>query len=186
MSKTLKNAAMVMGMALGAVACGGTAEVDTDVTTVSALDAERYAGKWFEIASYPQEFQDGCSCVAANYRVTPVGIEVRNQCRLGGVNGRPLTVLGRAYRPDESQPGRLKVEFPFLSREPGDYWVFELADDYSHAVVTDPYRSTLWILARGRTMDAATLDGIRGRLRAGGFDLDRLKLSEQEGCPEDR
>ena len=41
--------------------------------TVPNVDLNKYAGKWFEIASYPQHFQKGCHCTTAEYTVREKG-----------------------------------------------------------------------------------------------------------------
>lgn len=41
--------------------------------TVPYVDLNKYAGKWFEIASFPQRFQKGCNCTTAEYTVTDKG-----------------------------------------------------------------------------------------------------------------
>ncbi|MEP6795865.1 MAG: lipocalin family protein, partial [Saprospiraceae bacterium] len=33
--------------------------------TVPSVDLNKYAGKWYEIASFPQVFQKGCQCTTA-------------------------------------------------------------------------------------------------------------------------
>jgi apolipoprotein D and lipocalin family protein len=158
---------------------------DSEVSTVQSLDVQRYAGRWYEIATFPLEFQSNCACVTANYTVSPLGIGVRNVCRQNGPDGLLVDIRGLAYAPDGNQPGKLKVRFP-VPGEAGDYWVFEVADDYSHAVVTDPNRSSLWILSRDRVMPTSTMDGIKARLEAAGFQLSALRMTQQQGCPEDR
>lgn len=172
-------------LAFVSVGCGGNIP-ESDVPTVSSLDVERYGGRWYEVATFPQKFQSNCACVAANYTPSPLGVGVRNICRQNGPDGMLVDIRGRAYQPDANQPGKLKVQFPVPSGGDADYWVFEVADDYTHAVVTDPNRSTLWILSRSRVMSDATMAGIRTRLEAAGFDLSALRMTQQEGCPQDR
>ncbi len=50
--------------------------------TVSKVDLSRYTGTWFEIASYPQRFQKGCTGTTATYTLRDDGeIGVVNRCR---------------------------------------------------------------------------------------------------------
>lgn len=180
MLRTVACSAFVLAFG---TACGGSIP-DSDVPTVAELDVQRYAGKWYEIATFPQSFQSNCSCVTANYTATPFGVGVRNVCRQNGIDGPVFDIRGRAYMPDANQPGKLKVQFPVPGGGDADYWVFEVAEDYSHAVVTDPYRKTLWILARNRTLDGDVFNGIVQRLQAARFDTTPLRMSEQEGCAD--
>nr|HQU40957.1 lipocalin family protein [Chitinophagales bacterium] len=61
----------------------------------------------------------------------------------------------------------------------GSYWIIDLADDYSYAVVSHPGKKYLWILSRTPQMDPATYDGILERVRAQGLDTDKLKVTLQ-------
>ena len=41
--------------------------------TVPFVDINKYSGKWYEIASYPQRFQKGCHCTTAEYTLSDKG-----------------------------------------------------------------------------------------------------------------
>jgi apolipoprotein D and lipocalin family protein len=62
----------------------------------------------------------------------------------------------------------------------GDYWIIGLAPDYSWAVVGDPAREYLWILARGPRLDAESMAAARTAAQANGFDVGRLVQTPQE------
>ena len=38
--------------------------------TVSKVDIQKYAGKWYEIAKFPNSFQKNCFCSTAEYSLT--------------------------------------------------------------------------------------------------------------------
>jgi apolipoprotein D and lipocalin family protein len=53
--------------------------------TVPSVDLNQYAGKWYEIASFPQRFQKGCQCTTAEYSLSPKGyVIVENKCHRNG------------------------------------------------------------------------------------------------------
>lgn len=146
--------------------------------TVAAVDLERYAGKWFEIASFPQSFQKGCNCTTAEYKPTGEGyIEVINSCRKDSVNGKLKIAKGKAFV--EAGTGNAKLEVQFFWPFRGKYWIIDLADDYSYAVVGHPNRDYLWILSRTPHMDSVVYDGIISRIKANGFDAGRLNKTIQ-------
>jgi len=64
----------------------------------------------------------------------------------------------------------------------GDYWVIDLADDYSYAVVGVPSRKYCWILSRTSTMNDDVYAGIVERVKAKGFDVTKFNRTAQE-CP---
>ncbi len=141
------------------------------LTVVHQVDLQRYMGTWYEIASFPQWFQKGCTDTRADYRLREDGeIEVLNSCLRKGV---PDTVKGRAWVADATAHAKLKVSivWPFRS----DYWIIELGTEYEYAVVSVPSREHLWILARKPVMDDDQFQAIVGRLKDRGFDMDRLQ-----------
>ena len=141
--------------------------------TVAHVDLSRYLGTWYEIASFPQRFQRGCTATTAIYTLRDDGkIDVLNRCRKGALDGPEKSAHGRARVVDRATNAKLEVSFfrPFWS----DYWIIDLADDYSYAVVGHPGRDYLWILARKPTMAEATYQAIVARLQAQGYDTSRL------------
>jgi apolipoprotein D and lipocalin family protein len=141
--------------------------------TVAHVDLPRYLGTWYEIASFPQRFQRGCTATTANYSLRRDGdIDVLNRCRKGSLDGKEQSALGRARVVDRATNAKLQVSFfrPFW----GDYWIIDLAADYSYAVVGHPGRDYLWILSRTPTMAEATYEGIIGRLQSRRYETARL------------
>jgi apolipoprotein D and lipocalin family protein len=143
---------------------------------VPALDLDRYAGTWHEIARYPNVFERMCvRDVTARYTLNANGtIAVVNACRTEDGTLKSAEGLARVVG-----PAKLEVRFapawlgwlPFVW---GDYWVIELAPDYSYAVVGEPSREYLWILARDPRMDDATYARIAAGLAGFGYDPGRL------------
>ncbi|MGH0031091.1 MAG: lipocalin family protein [Myxococcota bacterium] len=143
------------------------------------LDLDRYLGRWYEIASFPQRFQKGCVATTATYTRRDDGrIGVTNRCRDRSFDGEVRSVEGVAWLTDpDGSPAKLSVQFfwPFH----GDYWVIELDPDYRWAVVGHPSRDYLWILARTPTLDAETFRDLLARIEAKGFDPARLERTPQ-------
>jgi len=146
--------------------------------TVSHVDLDRYLGKWYEIASFPQWFQKGCVASTATYSLRKDGdIDVLNQCRKDTLEGKFKSAKGKAWVVDRQSNARLKVRFfwPFS----GDYWIIDLGDGYQYAVVGHPNRNYLWILSRAPQMDPAVYDGILERLKKQHYDVSRLRKTLQ-------
>lgn len=170
--------AIVALMALAATTEGCAASTTarlglSEPTTAARVDLRRYLGTWYEIASFPKSFQEGCSETQATYELRDDGsVQVLNQCR---VDGRIRTSIGRAVVVDEKSNAKLKVSFfwPFW----GDYWILAVGDRYEYAVVGEPGRDALWILARDRRLDPAVLSSILADLNARGFDTTRLRTT---------
>lgn len=155
-------------------ACATTGGNTKDgLQTVGSVDLNRYAGKWYEIARYPNSFQRQCWISTATYHVRGDGeLEVVNACRDGGIDGEETRIEGRAWVVEKSTNAKLKVRFvwPFS----GNYWIIDLGKDYEYAVVGEPSRDYLWILSRTPTMDANVYASITDRLKQSGYDPARL------------
>jgi len=148
------------------------------LATVKSVDLARYAGKWYEIASFPQRFQKGCTCTVAEYTPTTEGyIEVFNSCRKDSVTGRLSKAKGKAFIEKSSGNAKLEVQFFWPFR--GKYWIIDLAEDYSYAVVGHPNRDYLWILSRSSHMTDSLYHGILLRVSAIEFDTLRLQKTKQ-------
>jgi apolipoprotein D and lipocalin family protein len=149
------------------------------VQSVPFVDLTRYAGKWYEVASYPQRFQKGCTHTTATYTLTGKNyIWVENRCNKDSVNGKNTYIKGKAFVVKNTGNAQLKVQFfwPFK----GKYWIIELADDYRYAVVSHPSKKYLWILSRTPTLDANTYQSILSNLTAKGFDVSKLVTTKQD------
>lgn len=180
-------AALASGLALGA--CTNQPDyrpIKTDPPVVSAVDLEKYAGLWYEIARYPNSFETGCEGVTAEYRQRDDGkITVLNTCREGSPTGKARASEGVARIVSGSNNAKLKVKFapewvPFAS---GDYWILHLEPDYSAALVGAPSGKYLWILARSSQLAPEKLDKIKARAEALGYETEPLRMTAH--APQD-
>ena len=150
---------------------------------VDEVDLDRYLGRWYEIASFPQRFQRGCVASTATYSRRDDGrIGVVNECRDESFDGELRRAEGVAWVADqEGSHAKLKVQFfwPFS----GDYWIIELDPEYRYAAVGHPSRDYLWILARTPTLDPMLYRAISDRIEAQGYDLTRLRTTPQPPGP---
>jgi apolipoprotein D and lipocalin family protein len=168
--------ALLLAAGLGAVLAVFPVRAAAPLPVVPQLDLDRYAGQWHEIARYPNFFERMCvRDVTANYTRNADGtIKVVNACRKEDGSTQSAEGLARV-----AAPAKLEVRFApawlgFLPFVWGDYWVIDLAPDYSYAVVGEPSREYLWILARDPRMDDATYSRIAGGLAAFGYDAAKL------------
>lgn len=153
---------------------------DTSVpmATVAALDLERYLGKWYEIARFPNRFEKGCEGVTAEYSLRDDGkVRVLNTCREGSPTGEARVADGQAR---VVGPGKLTVTFvPWLPFARGDYWVLYLDPGYTVAAVGEPKGKTGWILARNKTIPPAKRKAALAALARNGYDTSKLYWVQQ-------
>lgn len=149
-----------------------------ELEVVRKVDLDRYLGKWYEISSFPQSFQKGCNCTTAEYFKTDEDfIKVVNKCRKDSPTGELKTANGKAFLKDTTTNAKLSVQFFWPFR--GDYWIIELANDYSYAVVGHPNREYLWILSRTPQMDEKIYSSLLEKVKNKGFDIKKLVKTDQ-------
>ncbi len=127
-----------------------------DLDTVATVDINRYMCKCYEIARLPNSFEEGLTCITAEYSISPEGhITVVNRGYDADGDGSWKNVSGKAWVPDSLAPGKLKVQFfwPFA----GDYYIMHLDPGYQYALVGDPSRKFLWILSRTESLPEETI-----------------------------
>jgi apolipoprotein D and lipocalin family protein len=157
--------------------CAAFAQADPlPVQSVDRVDLARYVGKWYEIAAFPMFFQRQCvGDTTAEYALRSDGdIAVVNRCRTEtGFD----EAVGKAWVVDGTGNAQLKVSFfwPFRA----DYWVVGLDRDYRWAVVGNPNRKYLWVLARTPRLPRDQLDDALRAAASQGFDLGQLKYTMQ-------
>jgi len=145
--------------------------------TVKQVDIQKYKGTWYEIARFEHYFEKGCRNVTATYDLKDNGdIKVTNECTMIEDNAKK-EASGVAYPVDETN-SKLKVSFfrPFY----GDYYIIDLANDYSYALVGSPNRELLWILSRTKTISSQTKNKLLEKLPALGFDKEKFVWTIQE------
>jgi apolipoprotein D and lipocalin family protein len=153
---------------------------------VNHVDLVKYSGRWYNIASYPARFQNGCRCTTADYEIVQGKnyINVVNRCiRFRNGKSRIATIHGKAFVVKDSGNAWLKVRFfwPFRA----DYYIIGLAEDYSWAVVGHPHRKYLWILSRESFMPTDTYNSILSLVKSRGYDLKILEKTPQN-CDNDQ
>jgi len=151
----------------------------SELKTVEHVDIERYMGTWYEIAKFPQRFEDGLVGITATYSLLPNGkVKVLNSGYVGDFNGKLRTAKGKAWVVDKKTNAKLKVSFfwPFA----GDYWIIELGKNYEYAVISENSRKYLWILSRTPQMDESVYEGIVQRLKQDAFDVSKIEPNLQQ------
>ena len=165
--------------ALTAGGCETEGKVSPPLQTVPYVDLDRYTGVWYEIARYPNSFQEGCVGSKATYSLKDNGeISVLNECHERSFDGKLRTAKGKARVVDKESNAKLRVSFfwPFS----GDYWIIEIGENYEYAVVGHPKIKYLWVLGRTREMDMKTFENILSRLREKKYDTSRLIRTQQK------
>lgn len=164
----------ILWFLLVVAACTGLPE---NVQPVKNFDADKYLGKWYEIARLDHSFERGLTNVTAQYAYTDGGtIEVINR-GFASKDGEWSEAEGKAKFVTDENIGHLKVAFfwPFY----GSYVVFDLDDAYQHAFVAGNNHKYLWLLARTPTVSEELKQRFIKTAKAKGFATDELIFVDQ-------
>lgn len=152
--------------------------------TVDFVDLDRYQGLWYQVAGYPFGPSLGLVGITAEYTLLPnESVRVVNRGFEGSFDGPEDVIEGVARVTDPATNAKLGVSFPsvlggfFEAR----YWIIDLDElDYQYAVVSDPTRTTLFVLHRDPTPGDEFLNGIIDSLVERGFIRNRIELTPQQ------
>jgi apolipoprotein D and lipocalin family protein len=133
----------------------------------------------------PHSFSRRCDGeVTVSYRPKADGtLVVHRDVRT--TDGRRLSAYGVAAQPQRAdEPAKLKLRFApnWLGWLPWvwtDYWVIALDDGYRWAMIGEPRRRALRILAREPAMPRDVFDTLKARARRMGYDLAPLVVNRR-------
>ncbi|MDP5070178.1 MAG: lipocalin family protein [Congregibacter sp.] len=160
------------------VACIGTPD---GVTPVQGFEAERYLGRWYEIARLDHSFERNLSNVTAEYAWRDDGSVLVLNRGYDSRQGEWNAIEGKARFVGSKDEAHLKVSFfgPFYA----SYVVFDLErENYDYAFVSGFNRDYLWLLARTPAVPEAVRAAFLQEAAALGFDTDEL-IWVEHGAP---
>lgn len=160
---------------------------------VAQFDTSKYLGHWFQAYSdlaVEATFENSSYCVTADYGMNTNGtVSVWNRERQYSVTGPERQIFGWAMAVNSSAPGELTVHLQATGGFGAPYWIYDLGPVengmYTYSVVSDPFRLTLFVLARNLTEFAAMWAAdVLARLDAAGYHgfLNTPIATVQEGC----
>ena len=162
---------------LGLFLLVGCSSKNPQLDTVKRIDLKKYLGTWYEIARYEHSFEKDCKNVTATYSLKENNeIKVINKCT-NSINNKTKEAIGSAYSTDETNT-KLKVSFfwPFY----GDYWILDIDNDYTYALIGEPSRKYFWILSREKQLSSNLKKEILNKLPNYGYDTKSLIWTIQE------
>jgi len=141
------------------------------------VDFKRYVGVWYEIARMPNYFEKNLVGVSATYTLNSDGtITVLNEGYQHTLKGKRKYAKGIA-KILPNKKGALKVSFfrPFYA----GYYVIDMADDYSYALVAGDNPDYLWILSREKRLESALATRLLEKAKKLGVSTEKMEWVEQ-------
>lgn len=152
-----------------------------DNTPVSKVDIMSYAGKWYSLYSIPTLMDKHWRQTVETYVIHPDGYyAVFTTYRAAGDEDRKY-IRSKLFVVRGTNNAELKAQFlwPFKA----DYWVIELAEDYSYVVVGHPKHKYLFIMSRKPGLPDSLLEEIIDRCHKKGYDTSKLVSQEHIMAP---
>lgn len=138
---------------------------------VAKVDLKRYAGTWYSLYSIPTMFDKGSRETTTKYTLNADGYyNVITTYKKPG-DEKIHSVTSKIF-PSEEHSSEMKAQFIWPIKV--DYWIIELADDYSYVVVGHPEHKFLFIMSRSPKMAKKTYEDILERCRAKGYEVNKL------------
>lgn len=147
-----------------------------DNKPVQKVDIMSYAGKWYSLYSIPTFMDKHWRQTTETYVIHPDGYyavfttyKILGQDKQKYIRSKLFVVRGT---------GNAEFKAQFLWPFKVDYWVIELADDYSYVVVGHPRQKYLFIMSRKQELDKSLLEEIIARCAEKGYETAQLVSQE--------
>lgn len=147
------------------------------IPMVDRVDLDQFMGKWYVIASTPMILKwdgDAYNAVEIYERGAKRGIQITYQYNDDGPDGEIKTFTSTAMvdNPGINTDWEVRFAWPFWN----DYRVIYLETDYSVAVIANPDRKKVRILARQDSISAPLYSDIILYLQDLGFNVGNIRM----------
>ena len=139
---------------------------------VSKLDLKKYSGTWYSLYSIPTIFDKGSRETTTKYTLNKDGYYSVLTTYKKPKDEKVYSRSSKMFPSEEGNNGELQAQFVWPIKV--DYWIIELAEDYSYVVVGHPDHKFLFIMSRSKSMSKKTHDEIVARCKAKGYEVNKL------------
>lgn len=146
--------------------------------TVKSVELEKFSGNWYALSSIPGDDDIGWRETMYTYSIhNEDDIEVLTSFRKIKESQRQ-SIQSKASVIKGTNNAQWKIQSAWPIKQ--DFWVIELADDYSYAVIGHPKKKQLIVLSRKPFLDAKLFQDIIRRCKDKGYNTDRLVSQDHE------
>lgn len=175
-NKTIKISASLAIICLSLCQIVMAAPAGSPLQPVQHVELKRYVGLWYDIAHYPNKYQEGCQDSIVRFSIRDNGeIDVLNSCR-DKQKGDLHHADGHGWVTDNSSNALLKVSYFWPFRK--EYVIIDQGKDYEYSVVCTSDRKNLWIIARTHSIRNESYEKILNAIEKQGFHRDNLIKTE--------
>jgi apolipoprotein D and lipocalin family protein len=155
-----------------------TAPVNKPVTKV---DLNKFSGKWYSLYSIPTMFDKGTKETTTTYTLNKDGYYNVITVAKKGEDNEVKTYKSKLFPEKNDNAADMRAQFVWPIKV--DYWIIDIADDYSYAVVGHPDYKFLFIMSRKPSMPADEYNKIVAKCKAMGYPVEKL-VSQQHKSNE--
>lgn len=160
------------------VLLGCSTKIPKGIEPVTDFQADKYLGKWYEIARIDNRFEKNMINVTADYSLRDDGgIKVVNR-GFDTSSQKWAESVGKAFFVKSPDIGALKVSFfgPFY----GGYNIVKLDKDYQTVLIAGSNKEYLWILSRNACISDETKQAYVKKAAEIGYDTALLNFEIQK------
>lgn len=148
--------------------------------TSKLIDINRFMGKWHVISCIPSMFEKTAHNPTETYTLLEDGsIDIKYSYNDKAFSGPFKTLPQKGFIAEDSKTKSAWKMQPFWPVKL-DYFILEVADDYSTTVVGHPSRGYIWIMARTPSISDVVYSAILERVRRNYL----YNISEIKMCPQ--
>jgi len=145
---------------------------------VKRVDLKKYSGTWYSLYSIPTLFDKGSRETTTKYTLNKDGYYDVLTTYKKPKDEKIHAVTSKIFPNEDGEDAKMKCQFLWPIKL--DYWIIELAEDYSYVVVGHPDHKFLFIMSRTPKLSKAALDDIMDRCRDKGYDINKLTSQMHE------
>lgn len=145
---------------------------------VNKLDLKKYSGTWYSLYSIPTIFDKGSRETTTKYTLNKDGFynvlttyKKPNEEKIYSRNSK-------MFPSEDGNNGELQAQFIWPIKV--DYWIIELAEDYSYVVVGHPDHKFLFIMGRNKSIPKKTYEEIILHCKLKGYDVSKLTSQQHD------
>jgi apolipoprotein D and lipocalin family protein len=148
--------------------------------TVEKVDIERFMGKWYVNAGRLTFMEEGAHNAIEIYTWNEKEdrIDIDFRLRKDSFEGEEKLIPQKAWIQNKKTNAHWKVS-PFWPIK-FNYYVIDLADDYSWTVIGVPGQEWVWIMSRDWTMEDEQLSSIITRIKNMGYNIKDINRVPQK------
>jgi apolipoprotein D and lipocalin family protein len=178
--KNIRKISLSLGLGIAAVLLLNSCSIGlpNGAKAVTNFQADKYLGKWYEIARFDFRFEKNLNQVTATYSKNEKGnIKVENR-GYDYVKNEWKESIGEAKFVKNPNIAELKVSFfkPIW----GSYNVIDIDENYKYALVVGKNKDYMWILSREKTIPENYKQRFLDKAKSLGFEIENLVWVKQK------